>query len=167
MAFPVKGSKPKFPSGKVAPKMPPMGGAPSTPMMPGAGAPSMMPGAGAPSGKPPKSAPKLLPGMKPKKQKGTDDVETKRQAKTLLLIIQEDLMPKMRCLHCGRMVLLSNFKSVNEARCGGCGTFILEPTKAKRVSVPHKTSSEVKQRKVSKSTFATKLSIDPLEECSS
>jgi hypothetical protein len=75
-------------------------------------------------------------------------------------------MPKMRCLHCGRMVLLSNFKSVNEARCA-CGTFILEPTKAKRVSVPHKTSSEVKQRKVSKTTFATILNTDPLEECSS
>lgn len=75
-------------------------------------------------------------------------------------------MTKMRCLHCGRMVPLGNFKNVNEARCA-CGTFLLEPSKAKRVSVPHKTFCEVKPKKSTNVTFATKISSDPLEECSS
>lgn len=75
-------------------------------------------------------------------------------------------MTKMRCLHCGRWILLSNFKNVNEARCAGCGTFLLEPTKAKRVSVPHKTFGEVKQKKVANMRKTTIHSPDP-DDCTS
>jgi len=74
-------------------------------------------------------------------------------------------MTRMRCLHCGRMVPLGYFKTVNEARCV-CGTFLLEPSKHKRVSVPHVTACEVKPKKVSNAKKSTTHSPDP-DECNS
>ena len=69
----------------------------------------------------------------------------------------------MRCLHCGRMVPLGNFKTVNEARCV-CGRFVLEPTKTQLVSVPHITACEFKPQK----TAAKKPKpVEVEEECSS
>lgn len=73
-------------------------------------------------------------------------------------------MTRMRCLHCGRMVPLGNFKTVNEARCV-CGTFLLEPSKHKRVSVPHVTAREMKP-KVSNVKKPIIHSPDP-DECTS
>jgi hypothetical protein len=72
-------------------------------------------------------------------------------------------MTRMRCLHCGRMVPLGNFKTVNEARCV-CGTFLLEPSKHQRVSVPHVTDCEVKPGKTS---AKQRITVNVEEECSS
>ena len=68
-------------------------------------------------------------------------------------------MTRMRCLHCGRMVPLGNFKNVNEARCV-CGTFLLEPSKHQRVSAPHVTACEVKPKKVANAKKTTIHSSD-------
>jgi len=75
-------------------------------------------------------------------------------------------MTKMRCLNCGRMVPLGNFKTLNEVRCA-CGRFILEPSQSKRTSSPRAIVCESKSRKVPAQLKSKTTVIDDQEECTS
>jgi hypothetical protein len=70
-------------------------------------------------------------------------------------------MPKMRCLHCGRWVLIDHSQRVNEARCI-CGTFVLESFKKEKVLDPKLILNDHKPKKIIniKSKSAAKLKND-------
>ena len=65
-------------------------------------------------------------------------------------------MPKMRCLHCGRWVLVDHSQNINQARCI-CGTFVLTSYEKETVPAPKLTLNHFKPKRVIDLSPAIKL----------